>query len=61
MQQNVNVDISFGVYTGLLDPIRTAFAKANGVKVVFGGTPREMVRKKSTLTGKHLAVYVAPT
>ena len=28
-------------------------------KVVFEGTPAELVKKKSTLTGKHLAEFVA--
>ncbi|MGQ0843625.1 MAG: ATP-binding cassette domain-containing protein [Sporichthyaceae bacterium] len=30
----------------------------DGGKVVFEGTPAELVKKKSTLTGKHLAAYV---
>jgi excinuclease UvrABC ATPase subunit len=98
-------------YTGLLDPIRKAFAKANGVKpalfsansegacptcngagviytdlgimasvattcedcggvhrrrrrayaggrIVFEGTPADLVAARSTLTGEHLATYV---
>lgn len=31
----------------------------DGGKVVFEGTPADLVKKKSTLTGKHLAAYVA--
>jgi excinuclease UvrABC ATPase subunit len=31
----------------------------DGGKVVFEGTPAELVKKKATLTGKHLAEYVA--
>jgi excinuclease UvrABC ATPase subunit len=31
----------------------------DGGKVVFEGTPAQLVKKKSTLTGKHLAAYVA--
>jgi excinuclease UvrABC ATPase subunit len=31
----------------------------DGGRVVFEGTPAELVKKKSTLTGKHLAQYVA--
>jgi len=30
----------------------------DGGKIVFAGTPAELVAKKSTLTGKHLAAYV---
>ncbi|HEY0928657.1 MAG TPA: ATP-binding cassette domain-containing protein, partial [Gemmatimonas sp.] len=30
----------------------------DGGKVVFEGTPAELVKKKATLTGKHLAAYV---
>jgi excinuclease UvrABC ATPase subunit len=30
----------------------------DGGKVVFEGTPAELVKKKPTLTGKHLAAYV---
>jgi len=31
----------------------------DGGKVVFEGTPADLVRKKATLTGKHLAEFVA--
>ena len=31
----------------------------DGGKVVFEGTPADLVAKKKTLTGKHLAEYVA--
>ncbi len=31
----------------------------DGGKIVFEGTPAELVKKRSTLTGKHLASYVA--
>jgi excinuclease UvrABC ATPase subunit len=30
----------------------------DGGQVVFEGTPAELVKKKRTLTGKHLAAYV---
>lgn len=33
-------------------------AGQDGGKIVFEGTPAELVKKKSTLTGKHLAAYV---
>jgi excinuclease UvrABC ATPase subunit len=29
----------------------------DGGRVVFDGTPADLVKKKSTLTGKHLAEY----
>jgi len=31
----------------------------DGGRIVFEGTPRELVAKKSTLTGKHLAAFAA--
>ena len=31
----------------------------DGGKIVFEGTPADLVKKKSTLTGKHLAAFVA--
>jgi excinuclease UvrABC ATPase subunit len=33
-------------------------AGQDGGEIVFEGTPAELVKKKSTLTGKHLAAYV---
>jgi excinuclease UvrABC ATPase subunit len=33
----------------------------DGGKVVFEGTPADLVKKKTTLTGKHLAAYVGKT
>jgi excinuclease UvrABC ATPase subunit len=30
----------------------------DGGRVVFEGTPAELVKKRSTLTGKHLADYI---
>jgi excinuclease UvrABC ATPase subunit len=50
-------------YTGLLDPIRKAFAKENDVKpALFSanseGTPADLVAARSILTGEHLAAYV---
>jgi excinuclease UvrABC ATPase subunit len=32
----------------------------DGGRIVFEGTPADLVKKKSTLTGKHLAAYVKP-
>ena len=31
----------------------------DGGKIVFEGTPAELIKKPKTLTGKHLAEYVA--
>ena len=36
-------------------------AGQDGGTVVFTGTPRDLVAARSTLTGEHLAAYVAPT
>ena len=33
-------------------------ARLDGGRIVFEGTPAELVAKRSTLTGEHLALYV---
>ena len=33
-------------------------AGQDGGRIVFEGTPRELVEKRSTLTGEHLAEYI---
>jgi excinuclease UvrABC ATPase subunit len=45
------------VFAGTVDGLRTG-AGHDGGRIVFEGTPADLVAACSTLTGEHLAAYV---